>query len=511
MKLKDIAKIPSMVSGEMSKLRMPTVSGFRFGSIGNAYTLDTEKVNYELARSLYDNTNEDYKLGAWSAKPVINTCVGFMGVPRFKAADPEAQLVLDAFQTENVSLQQQTHRDALRDGDCLVWLTREENEETKALYPEDGGAKIVYNIVPPEKLSAVGRDPITGKIVEYIFKTQHEWTNEKGNKNKCVIIEKVSAKQRVVSVEGPAPEGLQVGEFKNNWGFIAIEKFSNEKESSAANGRSDLEPIEPLMKAYHDVMLHAIKGSKMHSTPRLKLRLKDVAGFLLNNFNVTDPAKFAKEGKTITLEGHELLVFQDGEDADFIEVKSATGDAKILLQLLFYCVVTVSETPEFAFGVHTPSSQASVKEQMPVLARRVARKRDHFTASWVRLARMVLSMHSLSTGKKFVTHEVEIIWDEVDPKDDKHVADAIAVLVKALCEALQNELISREAAVNFLARHIDTMGPYVDDDDPDAPNERDRIIRDKIMNSKLGDEKLADDEQKLIEQALAERNKSKNT
>ena len=31
-------------------------------------------------------------------------------------------------------------------------------------------------------------------------------------------------------------------------------------------------------------MIHAISGSKIHSTPKIKLKLKDVSKFLQNNF-----------------------------------------------------------------------------------------------------------------------------------------------------------------------------------------------------------------------------------
>ena len=143
-------------------------------------------------------------------------------------------------------------------------------------------------------------------------------------------------------------------------------------------GQSDIEPIAPYVKAYHDVMLHALKGSKMHSTPKLKLKLKNVTEFLANNFGIEDPVKFAKEGGTINLDGHEILFFTEGEDAEFIEAKSATGDAKDLLKLIFYCIVDISETPEFIFGVHTPSALASVKEQMPIMVNKVKRKREQF-------------------------------------------------------------------------------------------------------------------------------------
>lgn len=500
----NIQKVPGRVSGEISKLRVK-LSNFRIntGSIGGGYKLGSSKTDYKLARELYNNEADNYKLGAWCAKPVINTCVGFMGVPRFKAVDPDAQEVLDAFHSAYASLQQQTHRDALRDGDCWVWLTREEDEESRILYPEAGGTRIVYNIIPPEKITNIKRHPTTGKPIEYTLVSTHEWLDESGSKKTCKIIEIINKDTRTIKIDGDSPADLESGEFNNHWGFLPIEQFSNEKDVSSANGRSDLEPIEPFMKAYHDVMLHAIKGSKNHSTPRLKLFLKDVGAFLRNNFGVTDPVEFAKKGGTINLEGKELLMFAPDEDGQYIEVKSATGDAQILLKLLFYCIVDVSETPEFAFGTHTPSSQASVKEQMPVLIRRVARKREHFSGSWERLARMVLAMHSISTGKKFTTHEVELIWDEIDPRDDQDIATALFHYVQALAMATNHYLISQEAAVNFLAAYIDTMSDYVSDD-PEVPGEREKIIRDRIRNARLEDGDLAEKEVDLITKALAE-------
>ena len=41
--------------------------------------------DYALARQLYHNTADDYKLGGAFAKPVVNTTVAFMGVPRLGA------------------------------------------------------------------------------------------------------------------------------------------------------------------------------------------------------------------------------------------------------------------------------------------------------------------------------------------------------------------------------------------------------------------------------------------
>ena len=489
--------------GEISKLRnnIYTSLGWRIigGTLSAPYRLNSSRVDYAKARALYNNTDDDYKLGAGFAKPVINTAVGFMGVPRFRSEDPEAQSVLDDFFGANVSRMQQTHRDAMRDGDCFVWITREETEDA-VLYPE-AKVHLVYNIIPPEQVVQIIRNPVTRAVREYVLKSEHIWEDEAGNKRRAIITQRISRERRLIQVEGDTPPDVQPGEERNPWGFIPIVHFKNEGDETEEFGRSDLEAIEPFMKAYHDVFIASIGGAKLHNIPRLKLRLKDVARFLANNFGITDPKKFAEEGGTINLDGHELLIFLDEEDAEFIEVKSAIGSAEPLLKFLFYCIVDTSETPEFAFGVHMPSSHASVKEQMPILVRRIARKREHFTEAWQRLARIVLAMTAQAEGRKFSTYATTLEWDEVDPRDEKEVAETLERIVNALVQALQNGLISLEAAVQFLRQYIETMNDYLSDD-PEIPGERERIIRTKILMARLEDGELAEEEQKLIDKAL---------
>jgi len=491
--------------GEISKLRDNIFNplGWRIigSSYGAPYKLNSSRVDYAKARALYDNTDDDYKLGAGFAKPVINTTVGFMGVPHFRSEDEDAQAVLDDFFSTNVSKMQRTHRNALRDGDCYVWITREETEDA-ALYPE-AKVRLVYNIIPPEQVKKINRNPLTGKPREYILVSEHVWEDENGEKKRAIITQHISRERRVIQIEGDTPPDIQPGEEKNPWGFIPIVHLKNEGDEHEEFGRSDLEPIEPFLKAYHDVMLHAIQGSKMHSTPRLKLKLKDVAQFLKNNFDITDPQKFAADGGTINFDGHELLIFQDEEDAEFIEVKSATGDAATLLKFLFYCIVDTSETPEFAFGVHTPSSLSSVKEQMPILVRRIARKREHFTEAWQLLARIVLAMTAQAEGKRFSTHATTLEWDEIDPRDEKDVAETLERITNALNTALQGGFISIDAAAQFLAQYIETMNDYVSDD-PEIPGERERIVKTRLMLMRLEDSQFFEKQKQELDKELGQ-------
>jgi len=224
---------------------------------------------------------------------------------------------------------------------------------------------------------------------------------------------------------------------------------------------------------------------------------------LQNNFPEALKAVQRGEQANIDLKGHELLIFTDEEDASFIEARSTIGDAEALLKLLFYCIVDVSEVPEFAFGVHTPSSHASVKEQMPLLIRRVARKREMVTEGWQTLGRMLLVMHSKMTGKKFESYEVGITWDAVIERDEKEYTETVHTLVNALNTALMGGFISLDAAVDLLAQYVDTMQDYVTDD-PELPGERERIIKSWLMRRRLEDGEGLETQKQAIDKELGQ-------
>lgn len=434
------------------------------------YTLHSKKrVDPELARQLYYNENDEYKLGGAFPKPIINAVVGFMGVPEVDVpGDMAAEEVLKDFAGRHYEVMQRTHRDAIRDGRCYVRLTREYVEDD-ILYPERD-VVINYHILPDESVVEVTKDPVTQKPVEYVIETQHTVEGRTATVTQIITPDSIE-----VTGSSGLPDGLS-GVYEQPWGFIPIVPFTNEDEAYTDEPRSDLEGVEPYIKAYHDVFKHAIQGSKLHSTPRLKLHVKDLAAFLRNNFGVADPKEFIRKEKKINLQDKDLLIFtQEDEDAQFVEAQSATGNAEALLHLIFYCIVEHSETPEFCFGAHLPANYASVKEQIPVLIRRVGRKRAGFDTSWSTLGRYVLAMTALAEVRSFDTHEVQLQWDEIDPRDKSDKAQELTRVVSALTAAIDRNIVSRQSAVDYLGTLVDTMRPY---EVEDAEGEWDRIRRD---------------------------------
>lgn len=491
-----MAKWWNKAVGEISKLRS-SMWGVTAGLFNSSYTLNSTKVDYAKAKALYYNENDDYKLGAAFAKPIINNTVSFMGIPDFLSVDKGAQESLTSFFSDNKSKMQKTHRNMTRDGDCYVWITREENRDA-SLYPEQE-TRLVYNIIPAEQVIGINLDPITNGVTEYILRSKHEWIDDTGNKKNATITQRIGIGTRTIEIEGDTPPDIEAGVHPMPWDFIPIVHFKNEGDDGIY-GQSDLEPVEPFLKAYHDIMLDAMKGSKMHSIPKLKLRLKSVDSFLKNNFGVTDPAEFAKEGGVLDLSGHELLVMEAEDNAEFIEVRSATGDAQVLLKLLFYCIVDVSEMPEFVFGVHTPSSQASVKEQMPVLISSIERKREQVTDYWQYLARIVLAMTAQAENESFETYATKLSWEVIDPRSGNEIAQELKLIVEAITIALNNNLMGEESAVNFLSKYIETMNEW---ESEEGESEQERITKSRINRMRSPDSESFEKELAEIKKVLS--------
>ncbi len=471
--------------GEMSRLRTANW----FFNVRNMYSAPYSlniagHVDYKRARDLYYNRDDKYKLGAGFAKPIINTLAGFMGIPTFQCEDEKAQEALDAFVKDLPSVMQRVHQKNLIDGECFLRLVNLPADTT--LYPENNTkTRLGCVIIPPEQIPTGGieYDPVTHDYTAVTILTKNKWIDQNGDSQEYTFRQRITKTEVTTIVDGNAPEGVESTQEANPWGFIPIVHFRNEADETELHGYSELEPIEPFLKAYHDVMIHAISGSKMHSTPKVAFKLADVKQFLTNNF--PEAIKAIAEGgeAKIDMNGKDLFLLKADEEANFIECNSAIGDTSTLLEFIFYCIIDTSEVPEFAFGVHISSSQASTKEQSPILCRRIDRKREQVEEGWQLFARMALAMLSSVTGTRFSSYGNEVTWDAVMDKDEQADAQTLYNVVQALTMAMGSNIISAESAVNYLAGYISTMKKWEGKDG--EPGEKERIEASRLLNQPI--------------------------
>lgn len=488
--------------GEMSRLRTANW----FFNVRNMYSAPYSlgiagHVDYKRARDLYYNRDDKYKLGAGFAKPIINTLAGFMGVPSFVCADEKAQEALDGFSKDLASVMQRVHQKNLIDGECFLRIVNLPADTT--LYPENNTkTRLGCVIIPPEQIPTGGieYDPVTHDYTAITILTKNRWIDDNGDQQEYKYRQRITKSEVITTIEGNAPEGVESTREANPWGFIPIVHFKNEPDETELHGYSELEPIEPFLKAYHDVMIHAISGSKMHSTPKVAFKLNDVKQFLQNNF--PDALKAIADGReaTIDMNGKDLFLIKADEEAKFIECNSAIGDTSTLLEFIFYCIIDTSEVPEFAFGVHIASSQASTKEQSPILCRRIDRKREQVEESWQLFARMALAMLSSTTGTRFPSFATDVTWEAVMDKDEQADAQTLYNVTQALTMAMGSNIISAESAVNYLAGYISTMKEW--EGKNGEAGEKERIEESKMLNQPIEEAFSQQQQEKEIDDEL---------
>lgn len=458
--------------GEISVLRHTSGWGYQFT---RPYQLDSTRVDYNLARELYRNINDKYKLGAAFAKPVINTTAGFVGLPSFTHIDDEADQALESIVQKWTGKLLRINRNTLRDGDVFARITRVRNKF-------DNKQSFDLTLIPPEWVTPI-IDPLTSEWQMLVIRHPVVVTDPTGRKiGDYTVIETLTPQNRIVEADSRAPAELrqQNRTEPNPWGFIPVVHFKNEAEENQLFGCSELEPLEPFMKAYHDTMYHAVQGSKLFSRPKTKFRLKDVNTFLRNNFSAEEIAS-----EKLKFADKEIFLMQETDDVSFITADSGISGITTLLEFIFMNVVDVSETPEFAFGTAVSSSKASVSEQMVPLARKIRRKRGMFEEYYGELASMFLAMWSKIENRRLSTDSVDISWDELSPKADSEVASTIKTLVEGLVTATESNLLSVDAASEFLREFVPTMLPFVDEDAGD--DERRRIAKSMLWRKRVED------------------------
>jgi len=478
-----------------TKLRKPGELPKLEPSFSSEYRLDSSKVNYDLARKLYYNQDQRYKLGAGFARPAIDVPVGFMGIPRLIAEDAtsDAQSELDRHIKAWSGQIIKAHKMAMRDGEVMVRL-RPLNRSSayEALYGDDFN-DIELALVPTEAFEIITKDEDLDAIEAIKFKHVFLRPDEGGQMQEVVLFEIIDKDKIILEYEnGEKPRR----ELPNPSGFVPAVHLENEPEIHQLRASSDLEPLEPYLKFYNDVMLHAGSASALHSTAKLVLRAQDVERFLTNNFTEAE----ITEGR-LKFKNKDVLFFESGqpainaagssiyaEGAEIIQAKAPLGDTNTLLEYIFLNIVDVSEVPEWAFGGAIASSKASVTEQSAPLIHKVSRKRTMVEQCWKIAGRMML---------KTVLDEVQdvdIEWDTLAMRDLKTEAEAFRNFAESFIALNDAQMVSKVTAVDVLGELVSDILPYEVDDER---IEADRISAEVAEKMKQAEDLLSQRQEQM--------------
>jgi hypothetical protein len=457
--------------------------------------MNTSRVNYSMARALFNNELPAYKLGGGFAKPIVNAKAGFIGRPSWDHPDADVETGLARMSERWAAMLYLLVRNGLRDGDAFARL---DVADDPLRGPDE---RVVLRLPPPEWVDPEV-DPITGQLLAVTISHPVHAPNRDldlprnyrgGQQPSYTLVERITQDRRTVHIEeGTGRPSDEVRERygdldgPNPWGFVPVVHFKNEPDDHALFGVSELESVEPILQAYHEVMLHAVQGTRLFSWPKIKFVVRDPDQFLDDN------APGWRNGSQVNWQDKEVLILRAGtrdtpsDDAAFLQANAGTADVSKLLELLYACVIEASEVPEFVFGAAIASSRASVSEQLLPFEKTIDRKRLMLASPFGDLGTMYALM-ARRTGEltnergdrlteRAVTggdRDVEVDWPELAPRDEQALARTIAEIVKAFVDGVQAGLVSAESASEFLRSFVPTMETW---SDPGAESDEQRRV-----------------------------------
>lgn len=415
-------------------------------------------VNYDLCRSMYRNSGEN-GLGAGFAKPIVDLQVGFMGTP-FASTENEA---MDDFLNECLTNYwadeiQQLFTAAIRDSKVIVRLQKPDLFDPLMTIEESQHCRL--EIIPPERVDIERNFRNKWIIEKATILHRMEIVIDPGNmaEGRDPQVEEhdvleVITRESYSFFDRNTNTWLDELQTPNRWGFVPIIEAFNEWDASLQGGMSDFETVIPFINAFHDILAQGLQAHKYHSTPKVKMKLMDVAPFIKNNFpDALDENGNIRPNAEISWRGREILFLQTGDDMEFLEAKSVLGDTKTLAEFIIDCICIASQTPEWAFmRVDSGSANSDRNAQTVPFIKKIARKRKNFQKPIQELLKMVLVV----TGE--IPIRPKLTWEVIRVDDQMIEMQAFQQLVMGLEVAAQRGEISDATYRKMMRQFIPVM------------------------------------------------------
>jgi hypothetical protein len=435
---------------------------------------DKTVVDFNFARQLYRNDGADTNLGAGFCRPIIDLSVEYIDLPRVTSDNDERDTHLNEcihdFWSTNLL---QCWRDAIRDSKT-VFRFRQPDIANKLVTDRDRlHGKI--ELIPPEACQFYYNpsDPdMVDKLVitHWIDMPQDDFEQNLLDPAQSANAQRSPQTTEHQVIEVITPERIRFFDLTDNkelvswggsntFGFVPAAEVYNEYDVTLGGGQSDLEPIVPFIRAFHDVMLQTLQAHKYHSTPKLKFRLKDVVTFLKNNFpEVLDDTGRIVSGAAVKWSGREVLFIQPEEEIEFIEARSVLGDSKTLLEFLIECICIAAEVPKWAL-MKVETSNDKNAEARP-FEKKIERKRKNFNP----FVQMMCKMALAATGQSPET--VRITWPAIRLDELASKGQAIQQIIMGFDVASQHHWVADETVISILASLFpEFQSPQVEKDD----------------------------------------------
>lgn len=340
---------------------------------------------------------------AYREKPFIKAIVNisanfvFSAPPKIKSQDQKAEELLNKIYLENIETLIQTARETSLTGNGYLKIDYDVESQ-----------KIDFVNIYPSKVSIIPDVKDLRKYQQITIYHQIPLTYD----SKITNIQEIYTPQETQIYINDRPYQT----VKNPAGEIPVLHIAYNRMSNELYGTGDInEAVYKAIVRYERLLEAVVKNYQLHAHPTII--------FFSSTEGVEEVVKNTDWTKS------KGFVLPQEDKVQLIEPQNILQGAKDILQLIFYNIVILSETPEFLMGVHQPSSWASTKEQMHPIIRKTKRYQNIWKQALKKANRIILKLLEEYEGLKFTTYDTDIEFPEIQTDKLKEYAQTISQLV----------------------------------------------------------------------------------
>lgn len=420
--------------GDLFKVKAVQERSYVFNVKGQS-TKETDyinaiKTNRKIAREVYHNVNKNYALAGQLVRPIINNNVNFIGIPTLFGNKKNIKVIEDT----NIDYRS-VHKSIEIDGSFFIWPQWDDKKETTKLVK-----------IPVDIITKTYTDPVTREIVGYQLKEIIQYDTPTAIDQRTSIVCTVTKNTIKTVILGSINKTIIA---KNVLGIIPLVHFSNDKDTDELYGHSEIEPIEPQLKFYHNLTYEAGSAQSRDGHPKLKVTTNKPKQWLANNFGDGAYENLVKNGGTISMGDRDLFINGEGDDVKYLYLNKTTGDYGELSGTTFMNIVEGSETPEINFGANIGTSLASVKEYRPVWIKKIEAKQYERTEPWLKVYGIILALHNF-VNLKTLKNDIVMAWPKPNFASVKEQAEIIKSFSVSVEKLKTSGTVTNEEIYNTL-------------------------------------------------------------
>ena len=272
--------------------------------------------------------------------------------------------------------------------------------------------QVVMRVEPPDGIKAMPRKLAPWKSEGFKIRVElDEGTWE----------QTITERENVIKAPGTAAVRTA-----NPYGLVPVVEIAEKRRSGKSAGKGVItDQVYDLCDMYGELRASAFEGESYHGNPVPWVRgLKDSTAM-----------------RTAIEDGDwgsgQMIELTEKGEAGFLETSRGCEGAREQMKMTFYGIVAETGIPEYVWGVHMQSAQASTKEQKDAIERHANGRRMWWGPALCEAARIALRIMGYHGLTQMDTDaDIEVEWGPVIQPDAKAEAETKLVRVQAV-EGLQ--------------------------------------------------------------------------